>query len=279
MAGKFLDSLIVSRSTKEKRKGKMTLPVSIAIHVIVLAAVIVVPLMTWEELPEPDQGAVRAFFVEAAQAPPPPPPPPPPAPPKAAMTPKVEKPKIETPKPQDTPKFVAPVEVPKEITPDPGADLSGSDLGVTGGAEGGVVGGVEGGVKGGVVGGVVGGVEGGIPEPEATPPPPPPTTQPEVPKGPVRVGGQIKEPSKTRNVAPQYPEMAKQARVQGTVVLEATISPSGRVTNVRVMRGIPLLNDSAVDAVKQWQYTPTLLNGTPVPVIMTVTVNFRLGAD
>ncbi|HET8647139.1 MAG TPA: energy transducer TonB, partial [Vicinamibacteria bacterium] len=75
---------------------------------------------------------------------------------------------------------------------------------------------------------------------------------------------------------PVYPEMAKQARVQGTVVLEATIDPSGRVDNVRVLRGIPLLNEAALDAVRKWVYSPTLLNGTPVPVIMTVTVNFTL---
>ena len=73
--------------------------------------------------------------------------------------------------------------------------------------------------------------------------------------------------------------MAKQARVEGTVILEATISEQGRVTNVKVLRGIPLLDNSALDAVKQWRYSPTLLNGTPVPVIMTVTVNFKLNGD
>jgi protein TonB len=92
----------------------------------------------------------------------------------------------------------------------------------------------------------------------------------------VRVGGQIKEPKKLKAVAPVYPDIAKQARVQGVVILECTISPQGKVTNVTVLRGIPLLNESAIDAVKQWVYTPTLLNGVPVPVIMTVTVNFKL---
>lgn len=93
----------------------------------------------------------------------------------------------------------------------------------------------------------------------------------------MRVGGQIKEPSKIRNVSPAYPDIAKQARVQGVVVLEAVISPSGEVTNVRVLRGVPLLNDAAALAVRQWRYTPTTLNGQPVAVVMTVTVNFRLG--
>jgi protein TonB len=100
--------------------------------------------------------------------------------------------------------------------------------------------------------------------------PPPPT------QAAVRVGGQIKEPKKLKHVAPIYPDIAKQARVQGVVILECTISPQGKVTNVTVLRGIPLLDTAAVEAVKQWVYTPTLLNGVPVPVIMTVTVNFKL---
>ena len=94
----------------------------------------------------------------------------------------------------------------------------------------------------------------------------------------MRVGGQIKAPTKVRNVAPSYPDIARQSRIHGLVVLEAVISPSGSVEDVRVLRGIPLLNDAAADAVRQWRYTPTLLNGVPVPVVMTVTVNFRLGA-
>ena len=92
----------------------------------------------------------------------------------------------------------------------------------------------------------------------------------------VRVGGEIKEPRKLTNVSPVYPEVAKQARVQGVVVLECTISPEGKVTDVKVLRGIPLLDDAAIEAVRQWVYTPTLFHGVPVPVIMTVTVNFLI---
>lgn len=77
---------------------------------------------------------------------------------------------------------------------------------------------------------------------------------------------------------PVYPDIARQARVQGVVILEATIGPGGDVTAVRVLRGIPLLDQPAIDAVKQWTYEPTQLNGVPVPVIMTVTVNYKLGA-
>jgi TonB family protein len=92
----------------------------------------------------------------------------------------------------------------------------------------------------------------------------------------LRVGGTIREPRKLKNVPPVYPDVAKQARVQGTVILECAISPEGKVTRVTVLRGIPLLDQAAVDAVKQWVYAPTLLNGEPVAVIMTVTIDFRL---
>jgi len=126
----------------------------------------------------------------------------------------------------------------------------------------GVAGGVEGGVPGGVVGGVVGGIE--------APPPPPP------PAAPVRVGGNIKPPTKTRDVRPTYPAIAQSARVQGIVIIEATIGPSGKVTDAKVLRSIPLLDQAALDAVRQWEFTPTTLNGVPVPVIMTVTVQFTL---
>jgi protein TonB len=77
-------------------------------------------------------------------------------------------------------------------------------------------------------------------------------------------------------VNPVYPPIAQSARVQGVVIIEAIIGPDGRVTEAKVLRSIPLLDAAALDAVKQWVYTPTLLNGVPVPVIMTVTVNFTL---
>jgi protein TonB len=236
----LIDSDVVKHHT---RQGKI-LPVSLAIHAVLITLMLVVPILTMDELPEATS-VVRAFFVEPAAPPPPPPPPPPPAP-RAQVVPRTQ---VVT--PTDPSQFVAPVEIPDEIQPEESFDL---------GIEGGVAGGVEGGVAGGVVGGVVGGLG------EAPPP-----------MQAVRVGGQIKEPKKLRHVAPVYPAIARQARVQGVVVLECTISPQGRVTDVRVVRGIPLLDAAAIEAVKQWVYTPTLLNGVPVPVIMTVTVNFRIG--
>jgi TonB family protein len=92
----------------------------------------------------------------------------------------------------------------------------------------------------------------------------------------VRVGGQIKEPKKLHHVDAIYPRLARASRVQGTVALECVISPLGRVRVVRVVDSIPLLDSAAVEAVKQWVYAPTLLNGVPVPVIMTVTVRFKI---
>lgn len=102
------------------------------------------------------------------------------------------------------------------------------------------------------------------------PPPPPP------PGAPVRVGGNIRTPTKLKDVRPIYPDDALAARIQGVVIIEATIDPEGHVSDARVLRSIPQLDEAAVTAVRQWEFTPTMLNGAPVPVIMTVTVNFSL---
>lgn len=116
------------------------------------------------------------------------------------------------------------------------------------------------------------------PAPRRTPPVAAPAPAPEAPAPtqPLRIGGSIKEPRKLKNVSPEYPSIAKQARVQGVVILECNIGAQGKVTEVKVLRSIPLLDNAALTAVRQWEYEPTLLNGTPVPVVMTVTVNFKL---
>ena len=95
-----------------------------------------------------------------------------------------------------------------------------------------------------------------------------------VPPNAVRVGGGIAPPTKIRNVNPVYPADALAARVAGVVIIEAVIGPDGKVLNARVLRSIPLLDPAALEAVKQWEFTPTLLNGAAVPVVMTATVNF-----
>jgi periplasmic protein TonB len=222
------------------RRRSLTGPVSIAIHLAGLAALVLVPILASTELPAPTTG-VRAFLVEPPAIAPPPPPPPP-APAAAAARP--------VPAPSAPARFVAPVSTPDSITPEEGLDL---------GVEGGVAGGVEGGVEGGVVGGIIGGL------PEAPPP-----------AQPLRVGGNISEPKKLRHVAPEYPDLARQARIQGMVIVEAMIGADGRVGDVSILRSLPMLDEAAVAAVKQWVYAPTLLNGIPVPVIMTITVRFSL---
>lgn len=91
---------------------------------------------------------------------------------------------------------------------------------------------------------------------------------------PLRVGGNIGAPKKIRDVRPVYPPEAETAGIQGVIILETTIAADGRVSDAKVLRSIPMLDQAALDAVRQWEFTPTLLNGVPVPVIMTVTVNF-----
>jgi protein TonB len=228
------------------RSGRpaLTAAVSIAAHALALAAVVVIPLLADDRLPEA-VGEVQAFFATPLELAPPPPPPPPPAPGRVA-------PRVEASRPQPAAGFQAPVEVPTEIVPEAGLDL---------GFEGGEPGGVAGGVPGGVVGGIVA----GLPEP-----PPPPRLEP------VRVGGVVKEPRKIKDVPPVYPALAAQGRIEGVVVLECLLDTRGRVQQVKVLRGVPLLEEAAVEAVRQWAYTPTLVGGEPVEVIMTVTVSFRL---
>ena len=104
----------------------------------------------------------------------------------------------------------------------------------------------------------------------------PPPWAPAVLQAPVRPGPKVRPPARVRDAAPIYPAIAQQAHVSGTVIIEAMIDVDGRVRSARVLRSIPLLDEAALAAVRQWEYTPTLLNGTPVAVIMTVTVTFQL---
>jgi TonB family protein len=108
----------------------------------------------------------------------------------------------------------------------------------------------------------------------AFPPPPPPPPPPG--EAPLRVGGNIAPPTKIKDVRPVYPLEALDARIQGVVIIEATIDREGRVSDAKVLRSIPPLDDAALTAVRQWEFAPTMLNGAPVPVIMTVTVNFTV---
>jgi periplasmic protein TonB len=225
-----------------------TLATSIAVHAVLIAAIVVIPLFRPDVLPVPSD-AIRAFFVSPPQLAPPPPPPPPPAPSAASA---VRRAPVTASTPPPVSAFVAPVDVPEELPMQEQLELSG--------VEGGVPGGVEGGVPGGVVGGIVGGLP-------AEPPPPPRV---------VRVGGNITAPKLLRGVRPEYPMLAQQARLKGSVVLEAHVGTDGLVKDVRTMSGPILLQDAAVAAVKQWRYQPLLLNGQPVEFIVIVTVVFNL---
>jgi protein TonB len=92
----------------------------------------------------------------------------------------------------------------------------------------------------------------------------------------MRVGGDIQPPTLVYRVEPDYPSVAVAGKVTGIVILEATVNEAGAVTDVKLLRSIPLLDKSAMKAVKQWRYQPLVLNGQPVPFILTLTVTFSL---
>ena len=215
------------------------------LHVAVGLSATVLRLLTPEPLPLPASSGMRAFLVEPVLVAAPPPPPPPAS--KVVARRNTDK----APDPP-TPAFTPPLEVPDRIVTDERLDLD---------VQAGDVGGVEGGVPGGVVGGIVGGLP--------TTPTPPPV--------PMRIGKGIKEPRKLKHVTPRYPDIAARANIRGVVVLECQVSAQGSVTEIKILRSSnPLLDDAAVEAVKQWVYTPTLVDGVPVAVIFTVTVQFNL---
>jgi protein TonB len=167
----------------------------------------------------------------------------------------------------DPNQFVAPTEIPKEIPPPDDEDQIIGVSNIVGAIPGGVAGGIPGGLAGGVVGGLLGDL------PQMAPPPPPKPVK----RKPKRIGGNVLKSQLVRKVEPEYPELARRARVQGVVILVVTVDEEGNVSEINVSRGHPMLNDAAVNAVKQWKYSPTLLNGEPIPVTATVTVNFVMG--
>jgi len=161
----------------------------------------------------------------------------------------------------DAGKLVAPKVIPREvkiIKEDAEPDMA--SVGMTGGVPGGVAGGSMGGVLGGVIGGMGG-----------APPPPRPHQS-----GPLRVGGNVQAARIINRVQPIYPPLARQTRISGTVRLHAIIGKDGTIQSLEVMNGHPLLQQAALDAVRQWRYQPTLLNGEPVDVDTTIDVIFSL---
>jgi protein TonB len=236
----------IDRPFRDKHASATAL--SVATHAVVLGSIVWIMLFSISNtLP-----SVPTMMAFVAEAPPPsvPPPPPPPAP-KAAKSAEPSRPA-----PSTGPTFTAPAAIPVGIQPETAIDL---------GDEGGVVGGVEGGIPGGVLGGLLGGIV-----TEAPPPPPP------APPKPKRVGGDLQAPALIRRVEPDYPGVAVSGKVSGTVILEATVNEAGIVSDVKVLRSIILLDQAAIKAVKQWRYQPLILNGQPVPFILTVTLTFSL---
>jgi len=229
--------------------------VSFLIQCSLVIVGIIIPLIYTETLPKTQ---LTSFLV----APPPPPPPPPPP---AAAPPKVVK---VIPRQFDAGRLTAPKQIPKDI-----AMIKEEELPPA--ASAGVVGGVPGGVPGGAPGGVIGGII--VSVPSAAPPPPPVKEAPKpVTPSRIRVGGNVQAAKLVRQPKPVYPPLAKQARIQGTVRFNAVIGRDGAIANLTLVSGHPLLVPSATEAVRQWVYQPTLLNGEPVEVVTQIDVNFTL---
>jgi len=238
-----------------KTKKGWTVSLAFTLEIIAIGIFVLIPLIYTEALPKTQLAA----FLTA------PPPPPPPPPPPAAAPVKVVK---VAPRQFDAGRLLAPKAIPKDIAMIKEEELPPPS------ASAGVVGGVPGGVPGGAAGGVIGGIISSVPT--AAPPPPPPKVEKAAAPQRIRVGGNVQAANLIRKVTPVYPPLAKQARVQGTVRFTAIISKDGTIQQLQLVSGHPLLVQAAQDAVKQWLYKPTLLNGEPVEVVTQIDVNFTL---
>ncbi len=245
----FEDSLIESggRSKNRGRRFGTTLLAWI-IQVFVVCVLILIPLIYTEALPKQQ---LMTFLVA------PPPPPPPPPPPAAAPVVKVVKAVSEIVEGQ----LRTPTKIPEKVAMIKEEDAPPPTMG-----GGGVVGGVPGGVPGGQIGGVIGGIV------SSTPVAVPKVVVPQR----VRVSQGVTEGLLIHKVQPVYPPLARQARIQGQVVLTAVISKTGMIEGLKLVQGHPMLAPAAIDAVKQWRYKPYILNGEPVEVETQITVNFTL---
>jgi protein TonB len=242
----MFDEMVISSANPKKTNKWWTVLLSTAFEAAFVAILILIPLIYTEALP-------KTMMATMLTAPPPPPPPPPP--PVAAQVVHV-RPQVHL---MDAGKLMAPKVIPKEVKII--KEDAEPDMGSVG-----AVGGVPGGVAGGSMGGVLGGVIGGM---GTAPPKPKPT-------GPIRVGGNVQAARIVNRVQPVYPPLARQTRISGTVRLHAIISKDGTIQQLEVISGHPLLQQAALDAVRQWRYQPTLLNGEPVEVDTTIDVIFSL---
>jgi protein TonB len=216
-----------------------SVPVSIVAHLVVLLVLVVIPLT---DIVPAIPAASMPPYVRAVALPPPPP---------------IVRP---APSPSSSPSpsnSTVPVAAPDRIREE--TPVTPPSIATPGAIDGGIAFGA--------------GVEGslGPPSPPTPPPPEPPKVQ-----GPVRVALLPESPRKTVDVRPVYPEVARAARVEGTVILESVLDTNGRVTQLRVIKSVPLLDQAALDAVRQWRYSPSMYYGKPVSVLMTITVRFTL---
>jgi periplasmic protein TonB len=224
------------------RRGGLsgTLPLSIAVHLAVLVLVLIIPLTAEVALPLPSSLQLPAIHAVVA-------PPPQPLVRAGAVRPPQPRPvQSRDAAPSVAPDRIAPERAdPWPAMPDlPPGDAAGAsaDIGATADA-------------------AVRTLPAGLPPKQS---------------GPIRVSELVQPPKKMVDVRPLYPEIARQVRIEGTVVLEAILDRTGRVDQLRVVKSVPLLDQAALDAVRQWRYTPSVLNGQPVAVLMTVTIRFQL---
>src|SRR4051794_7649025 len=218
-----------------------SLPVSIAVHLAALVCVFVVPLIAPVVVLSVPASPLPPYIKAAAI-------PPPPAPPPSSTASRVAR---------TTAITAAPTRAPMAILPEVARPMTSSVITDPFAATGPPA-----------DAGGLGDVASSVDVPVLPPPPPPPR--------PVRVGELLVAPRKLVDVRPVYPDIARGARVEGTVVLEAVLDRSGRVSQVRVTQSSPLLDQAAVDAVRRWQYSPSMLHGQPVDVLMTITITFKL---
>lgn len=216
-------------------------PVSITVHVVLVTAALIVPLTAGVAPPTP--APLHPLTVASIKAIP--------VPPEVVAS---------APAARSTralPSVIAAdtIAPPREIPPQPpGPAMPNMPIG-TGALDAGAIGGITG----------------------TAPVPPPPAMEPAPPAPKMfHVGQGVREPRRIAGGPPQYPAIAQRARVQGTVILEAVINERGTIERLRVLKSQPLLDAAAVSAVREWRYTPTLLNGVPVSVLMTITINFTL---
>jgi periplasmic protein TonB len=233
----MFNQLVVSGVNQEGTHKPWAVTMSFVVQLVIVGVMILIPLIYTEALPK---GMLNTFLV----APAPPPPPPPPAAPIKIVRPRIVQPQT----------MVAPTVIPKQVAmikdeaPDVGAGSNGF----------------------GVAGGTGDALGGGILN---TAPPPPPKAAPSR----IKVGGNVQSASLIRQVQPVYPPIAKTAHVSGTVILHAIIAKDGSIQELQYISGPALLMKSAMDAVHEWRYKPTMLNGEPVEVDTTVQVVFTLG--